>query len=74
MFVQIMISLIISAIAYALTPKPKVTSPIAGNLDVPMPQLGQPISVIFGRVWLKGAAVSYYGNARTTTIKAEGGK
>lgn len=74
MFAQIVISLIISAIAYALSPKPKVTSPVAGSLDVPMPQLGQPVSVVFGQCWLKGAAVSYYGNALTTPIKAEGGK
>lgn len=74
MFAQIVVSLIISALAYVLTPKPKVPGPTAGRLDVPSPQLGAPIKVVFGEVWVEDAAVSYYGNQATTPIKSKGGK
>lgn len=74
MWVQILVSIAISALAYVLTPKPKVPGPTAGRLDIPSTQLGAPIKVVFGEVWVEDAAISYYGNQATTPIKAEGGK
>ncbi len=74
MWVSIVVSLVISALAYVLTPKPKVQGPTAGRLDVPAPQLGAPIKVIFGEVWVEDAAISYYGNQATSPIKSKGGK
>ena len=74
MFMQIMISIAISAIAYIISPKPKVQTPTAGTLDIPKPKLGEPISVIFGEEWVEDCNISYYGNAQTKAIKARGGK
>lgn len=74
MFEMIIISMVISALAYAIAPKPKIETPIAGTLDIPAPKLGEPIPVIFGEVWMDNAAISYYGNSSTQAIKADGGK
>jgi len=74
MWMQILVSLVISAIAYAIAPKPKIPTPTAGTLDIPSPKLGEPICVIFGEVWIDDAAISYYGNASTKAIKSSGGK
>lgn len=74
MWVQLVLAIVMAVISYALTPKPKVQSPTAGNLDIPSPKLGEPIPVIFGKVWIDDAAISYYGNASTQKIKSKGGK
>lgn len=74
LFMQIMISIAISAVAYLISPKPKVQTPIAGKLDIPAPKLGEPITVIFGEEWVDDCNISYYGNAQTKAIKASGGK
>ncbi len=69
MWPQIIIALVIAVLSYALTPKPKIPSATAGKLDIPSPRLGDAIPVVFGRVWIKDAQISYYGNAATTPIK-----
>jgi hypothetical protein len=74
MFMSIVVSIVISAIAYALTPKPKIETPTPGQLDLPEPKLGQPIPVVFGEVWLGGASITYYGNPATEAIRSRGGK
>ena len=74
MLTQIIISIAISALSYLLAPKPKVQTPTAGKLDIPKPKLGEPVTVIFGEVWVEDCNISYYGNAQTKAIKARGGK
>lgn len=74
MFMSIIVSIIISAISYALTPKPKIPTPTPGDFELPEPKLGQPIPVVFGKVWLNGASVTYYGNPATEPIRTRGGK
>lgn len=74
MWQQLLIAIVMAVISYALTPKPKIQSPVAGNLDIPSPKLGEPVPVIFGKVWITDPAISYYGNALTKKIKSQGGK
>lgn len=75
MWVAIAVSLIFSAISYAMSPKPPgPKNAIAGTLDIPHPPLGEPIPVVFGRVWIKTSGVIYYGNDKVTAIKSDGGK
>ena len=66
--------LIVSYLSYALTPKPKIPNATAGNLDIPVPKLGQPITVVFGDVWIDSPAISYYGNPVTKAIKSKSAK
>lgn len=74
MLEAIIVSLVINAIAYVLTPKPKQSTPTAGNLDIPDAKVGSPVPVIFGEVWIKDPLISYYGNQNTRAITKSGGK
>lgn len=74
MWVQILVSVVVSVVAYLITPKPKTQAPTAGQLDIPSPKLGDPVPVVFGKVWITDPAISYYGNSSTQAIKSKGGK
>jgi hypothetical protein len=75
MWVAIAVSLALSVISYALSPKPpSPKDAVAGKLDIPHPPIGEPIPVIFGKVWVKDAGVIYYGNPKQVAIKSDGGK
>ena len=55
--VQIVASLVLTAISYALSPKPKIDAPKAAGLDdfdLPTAEEGRPIPVVFGTVLLRG--------------------
>jgi hypothetical protein len=75
MWIQLAISLVLYAVSYALMPNPEgPKNAVAGELDIPHPPMGEPIPVVFGRVWIKDAGVVYYGNPVQKAIKSEGGK
>ena len=75
-FVYYLIVLIVSAlISYALAPKPPKPKPAAlEDFDIPVAEQGRPIPVVFGTVLVTGANVLWYGDLRSTAIKAKGGK
>jgi hypothetical protein len=57
--VQIVASLVLTAISYALSPKPKREAPKAAGLDdfdLPTAEEGRQIPVVFGTMLLRGAA------------------
>jgi hypothetical protein len=75
MWAQLVVSLVLYAISYVLSPKPEgPKNAVAGELDIPHPPMGEPIPVVFGRVWIKDAGVIYYGNSQTQKIEKKGGK
>jgi hypothetical protein len=71
MWINLVISLVMMAISYALMPKPP-TPKAAGLADVQAPtaEAGRPIPVVFGTVMLRGSNVLWYGDLSTTDIKA----
>lgn len=75
--IQIVISLALTAISYALAPKPKVETPKAAGLDdfdLPTAEEGRPIPVVFGTVLLRGPNVVWAGDLKTKPIRKKGGK
>lgn len=75
MWVALAVSLIMSAISYALAPKPpKPQNATVGELEIPSPPNNKPVPVVFGKVWIKNPGVIYYGNPRQEAIKSKGGK
>ncbi len=44
------------------------------DFDLPQVEEGTPHAVVFGDVWLDGWQVLWFGNYRTTKIKAKGKK
>jgi len=75
--IQIVVSLVLTAISYALSPKPKNTPPKAAGLDdfnLPTAEEGRPIPVVFGTVLLRGPNVVWAGDLRVDPIRKSGGK
>lgn len=70
------IMLVVSlAVSLAMRPKPQNAKPPAlADFSVPTAEEGRDVQVIFGENWVEDPNVLYYGNLRTTPIKAEGGK
>lgn len=73
MFVySIIMSVISSAIAALLAPKPE--KPVAGQLEVPTAEEGGVIPVCFGTNIIKQANVVWYGDPKTYEIHSDSGK
>jgi hypothetical protein len=71
MWVQLVVSLVMMALAYALAPRPPRPSPAGlGDVQAPTAEVGRPIPVIFGTVMLRGSNVLWYGDLSTTDIKS----
>lgn len=72
---QIVIALVIMIVSYALQSMfaPVPQDPVAGQLDVPVAQEGDSISVIFGEVLIKDSNVLGYWDAQTSEVSAGGG-
>jgi hypothetical protein len=75
--VQIVASLVLTAISYALSPRPKAEAPKAAGLDdfdLPTAGEGRPIPVVFGTVLLRGPNVVWAGDLKVKPIRKKGGK
>lgn len=72
MIAAVAISLLVT---FALRPKPQ-TQPPAGlsELDVPTAEEGRDVPVLFGCRDIPSGNVVWFGDLRTTAIKAKGGK
>lgn len=68
--VQIVIAIVMAAVAYALTPRPKQPAGAKAQ-DVTSPTLdaGTPLQVVFGRKRIRNPNTLYFGGDRTTEIK-----
>ena len=75
--IQIVVSLVLTAISYALSPKPTNAPPKAAGLDdfnLPTAEEGRPIPVVFGTVLLRGPNVVWAGDLKVDPIRKSGGK
>lgn len=75
MWVQLIVLIVSAVLSYALRPKPK--GPAADTLDqVPIPtvEVGKPVGVVFGEVWIDDSNVLWYGDLGTQPIYSSGGK
>jgi hypothetical protein len=75
MWIELVIMIVAAIISYALTPKP--TQPLADTLSdvqIPTVEIGKPVSVAFGEVWIDDANILWYGDLQNTPIYASGGK
>lgn len=58
-----------------ITPKPEKPKPAAlEEFEFPQVDEGTPQSVIFGDVWIPDWMVLWYGNMRSSSVKAKSGK
>lgn len=74
-WVYIAFMLLSVAMSYANRPKTQNQKPPAvADFSVPTAEEGREIQVLHGECWVDDPNVLWYGNLRTTPIKAEGGK
>ena len=66
------IQIVIAVISYLLSPKPESPTVVAGEQDIPVVDMGSPIPVVFGTVWINRPQVVWYGDLRTTPVKSKG--
>jgi hypothetical protein len=74
---RLVLGLALSAISYALNPRPKTETPQAAGLDefsLPTAEEGRPIPVVFGTVLITGPNVVWAGDLRVDPIRKKGGK
>ncbi len=65
-------SFVLQAFLIKRPPGPRATT--LDDFDAPQIEDGTPQAVVFGEGWLEGWQVLWYGNYRTSKIKAKGGK
>lgn len=62
-------------IQVAITPKPEVPKAASiDEFDLPQMEEGTPQAVVFGDVWTPDWLVLWYGDLRTSPLRAGGGK
>ena len=74
---RLLVGLLLSALSYALAPRPKVEKPQAASLDdfsLPTAEEGRPIPVVFGTVLITGPNVVWAGDLKADPIMKKGGK
>jgi hypothetical protein len=74
---RLVLGLMLSALSYALSPRPKTEVPRAAGLDeldLPTAEEGRPIPVVFGTVLITGPNVVWAGDLKVKPIRKSGGK
>ena len=74
---RLVLGLALSAVSYALSPRPRVETPQAAGLDdfsLPTAEEGRPIPVVFGTVLITGPNVVWAGDLSVEPITRSGGK
>lgn len=70
MWIQLIILVVSMVISAMLAPKPPEPRAAAiGDFDIPTADQDRAIPVIFGRVWVTGPNVVWYGDLKSTPIK-----
>lgn len=70
--IYVVISIVISLIAYAFAPKPKMPKPqAASEMENPTADAGRPIPVVFGTLTIKGPNFLWYGEKNVRTFKVK---
>ena len=64
--------MVISAMLAPKPPEPRAAS--IGDFDVPTADQDRAIPVVFGRVWITGPNVVWYGDLKVVPIKKKSGK
>lgn len=75
MWVTLILLVVSALVSYAL--RPRMQDPPAATLaDVSIPQIeiGKPIAVAFGEVWVDDSSIIYYGDLSNQAIYSSGGK
>ena len=73
LYYYLVLMVVSTALQMAMAPKSNGPKLEAGKLDTPTAEEGASIPVIFGTVIIKSSNVVWYGDSKTTEIKASAG-
>jgi hypothetical protein len=74
MWPQLVFMIVAAILAYALTPKPKTPAPdTLSDVSVPTIEIGKPVGVAFGEVWIDDSNILWYGDLSSWPIYPTGG-
>lgn len=63
MWVSLIVAVVAAILQYALTPKPQTPPPdTLSDVSVPTIEIGKPVSVAFGEVWIDDSNILWYGD------------
>lgn len=75
MWVQLIIMVVAAVLSYALSPKPQgATAENLSDVDIPTTEIGTPVSVVFGEVWVDDSNILWYGDLLNSPIYSSSGK
>lgn len=74
MWVNLLISVISTVVAYLLTPKPEQLEAQDFGDDIPLAEEGAEIGKVYGTVWIGSAQTVWFGNEKTVAIRSKSGK
>jgi hypothetical protein len=74
-YYEIAVLIVAMILSYALTPKPQVQPPDQlSDVSVPTIEIGKPVSVAFGTVWVDDSNILWYGDLSSQPIPAPSSK
>lgn len=74
-WVQLIVMIVAAVLSYAMQPKPQQPNPdTLSDVSVPTIEIGKPVSVAFGEVWVDDSNILWYGDLSSQPIYASGGK
>lgn len=73
-YYEIAVLIITAILSYALRPKPQTQPPdTLSDVSVPTIEIGKPVSVAFGEVWVDDSNILWYGDLSSQPIFAKSG-
>ena len=73
-YYEIAVLIVTAILSYALRPKPQVTPPdTLSDVSVPTIEIGKPVGVAFGEVWVDDSNILWYGDLSSQPIYATSG-
>ena len=74
-YYEIAVLIVTAILSYALRPKQQTQPPdTLSDVSVPTIEIGKPVSVAFGEVWVDDSNILWYGDLSSQPIYASGGK
>ena len=73
-YYEIAVLIVTAILSYALRPKQQTPPPDQlSDVSVPTIEIGKPVSVAFGTVWVDDSNILWYGDLSSQPIYASGG-
>jgi hypothetical protein len=74
-YYEIAVLIVTAILSYALRPKPQTQPPdTLSDVSVPTIEIGKPVAVAFGEVWVDDSNVLWFGDLSSQPIFASSGK